>query len=179
MLSDNIKTLRTAQGMSQVELARKLNVVRQTISKWEKGLSVPDADMLILLARALGSSPAALLGEAAEAGEDRQASASLAEELAALNARLACQTEKNRRLKRRLSLAVLALALMGMLIQLLPKLHSWYMNLSIRGGGSVIIGGADGPTAIFLTRQGPDYPALALLAALLILGVWGLVKTRR
>ena len=47
MLKDNLKTLRKNKGLSQEELSIKLNVVRQTISKWETGLSVPDAEMLI------------------------------------------------------------------------------------------------------------------------------------
>ena len=50
MLSKNIKALRKAKGLSQEELAIKLNVVRQTVSKWEKGLSVPDAGMVIQIA---------------------------------------------------------------------------------------------------------------------------------
>ena len=49
MLSENIKTIRKSKGLSQEELAVKLNVVRQTVSKWEKGLSVPDSEMLISL----------------------------------------------------------------------------------------------------------------------------------
>ena len=49
MLNENIKSLRKSKGLSQEELAIKLNVVRQTISKWEKGLSVPDSDLLISL----------------------------------------------------------------------------------------------------------------------------------
>ena len=49
MLCENIKAIRKSKGLSQEELAIKLNVVRQTISKWEQGLSVPDADMLISL----------------------------------------------------------------------------------------------------------------------------------
>ena len=47
MLKENIKTLRKQKGLSQEELSVKLNVVRQTVSKWEQGLSVPDAEMLI------------------------------------------------------------------------------------------------------------------------------------
>lgn len=53
MLNENIKTIRKSKGLSQEELAVKLHVVRQTISKWEQGLSVPDADMLISLSEAL------------------------------------------------------------------------------------------------------------------------------
>ena len=50
MLAENLKALRKAKGLSQEELAARLHVVRQTVSKWEKGRSVPDADLLIRLA---------------------------------------------------------------------------------------------------------------------------------
>lgn len=61
MLSENIKTIRKSKGLSQEELAVKLNVVRQTISKWEQGLSVPDADMLISISEALETPVSTLL----------------------------------------------------------------------------------------------------------------------
>lgn len=64
MLDENIKQLRKAKGLSQEELAIKLNVVRQTVSKWENGLSVPDSSMLISLADEFGVSVSDLLGEA-------------------------------------------------------------------------------------------------------------------
>ena len=63
MLKENIKAIRKAKGLSQEELAIKLNVVRQTISKWEQGLSVPDAEMLITLSKVLGTPVSTLLGE--------------------------------------------------------------------------------------------------------------------
>lgn len=63
MLNENIKNLRRSKGLSQEELAIKLNVVRQTISKWENGLSVPDSNMLIALAEELGTSVSTMLGE--------------------------------------------------------------------------------------------------------------------
>lgn len=63
MLNENIKNLRKAKGFSQEELAVKLNVVRQTVSKWEQGLSVPDADMLISLSEAFETPVSTLLGE--------------------------------------------------------------------------------------------------------------------
>ena len=62
MLSENIKSARKARGMTQEELAVHLNVVRQTISKWEKGLSVPDADLLIRLSETLEVPVSKLLG---------------------------------------------------------------------------------------------------------------------
>ena len=63
MLKDNIKTIRKSKGLSQEELAIKLNVVRQTISKWEQGLSVPDAEMLVSISGVFETHVSALLGE--------------------------------------------------------------------------------------------------------------------
>lgn len=71
MLNENIKAIRKSKGLSQEELAIKLNVVRQTISKWEQNLSVPDADMLISIAEVLETPVSTLLGETvAEAEAD-------------------------------------------------------------------------------------------------------------
>lgn len=63
MLSENIRAIRRAKGLSQEELAIKLNVVRQTISKWEQGLSVPDSDLLLSLSEVLETPVSTLLGE--------------------------------------------------------------------------------------------------------------------
>lgn len=63
MLNENIKAIRKSKGLSQEELAIKLNVVRQTISKWEQGLSVPDADMLISISEVFEMPVSTLLGE--------------------------------------------------------------------------------------------------------------------
>ena len=63
MLNENIKRIRKSKGLSQEELAIKLNVVRQTVSKWENGLSVPDSSMLIMLADELDVTVNELLGE--------------------------------------------------------------------------------------------------------------------
>lgn len=84
MLAENIKRLRKARGLSQKELALRLNVVRQTVSKWENNLSVPDSDVLVRLAELLDVSVSQLLGVPIQkTGEN------LAEELARLNAELA------------------------------------------------------------------------------------------
>lgn len=63
MLNENIKAIRKSKGLSQEELAVKLNVVRQTISKWEQGLSVPDSEMLISISEVLETPVSTLLGE--------------------------------------------------------------------------------------------------------------------
>lgn len=72
MLQENIRAFRQKKGMTQEELASRLHVVRQTVSKWEKGLSVPDAELLIRLAEVLEVSVAQLLGgEAGTATEEK------------------------------------------------------------------------------------------------------------
>ena len=88
MLSENIKAIRESKGLSQDELAAKLNVVRQTVSKWERGLSVPDADALVSLSEALGTSVSVLLGETVSEpkADDLR---SIAEKLEVINLQLA------------------------------------------------------------------------------------------
>lgn len=88
MLNENLKTLRKSKGLSQEELAIKLNVVRQTISKWEQGLSVPDADMLISISEVFETSVSTLLGETvAEAKADDLRA--ISEKLEVINLQLA------------------------------------------------------------------------------------------
>lgn len=107
MLGENIRALRESRGLSQEELAVKLNVVRQTVSKWERGLSVPDADLLIGLSEALGEPVSALLGEKI-AEERADEVAALAERLKVINLRLARQREARRTILRGLLMAVIA-----------------------------------------------------------------------
>lgn len=88
MLNENIKALRKSKGLSQQELAIKLNVVRQTISKWEQGLSVPDSDLLIALSEALETPVSTLLGENVTESEVDAVKA-LSEKLELINLQLA------------------------------------------------------------------------------------------
>ena len=86
MLNENLKTLRKVKGLTQEELAIRLNVVQQTISKWEKGLSVPDADMLIRIAEILETSVGELLGAKIVDEDDTN---HVAEQLSRINEQLA------------------------------------------------------------------------------------------
>ena len=88
MLNENIKALRKSKGLSQQELAVKLNVVRQTISKWEQGLSVPDSDLLIALSEALETPVSTLLGETVTEPEADEVKA-LSEKLEIINLQFA------------------------------------------------------------------------------------------
>ncbi len=93
MFSENLKALRKARGMTQEELAVRLNVVRQTVSKWEKGLSVPDAAMLIRLAEVLDTTVSRLLGADIP---DEKSRNELAEQLARINEQLAVRNRRGR-----------------------------------------------------------------------------------
>ena len=96
MLSENLKTLRKARGLSQEELAGRLHVVRQTVSKWEKGLSVPDAELLVRLAEELDTTPAALLGP--ELPPETEGSSTTAEQLGRIAEQLAVKNRRARRI---------------------------------------------------------------------------------
>lgn len=96
MLKENIKNLRKSKGLSQEELAVKLHVVRQTVSKWENGLSVPDAAELISLAEELDTPVGVLLGETVPEHEPDDMSA-LSEKLAAINLQLAERSAAKRK----------------------------------------------------------------------------------
>ena len=88
MLNENIKAIRKSKGLSQQDLADKLNVVRQTISKWEQGLSVPDSDLLIALSEALEPPVSPLLGETVSPSEADEVKA-LSEKLEIINLQFA------------------------------------------------------------------------------------------
>ncbi len=86
MLNENIKAARKSKGFSQEELAVRLNVVRQTISKWEQGLSVPDSEMLLSLSKVLETPVSILLGETvAEAEYPEYDLKTVSEKLEAIN----------------------------------------------------------------------------------------------
>ena len=97
MLKDNIRTLRKEKGLSQEELSIRLNVVRQTISKWEQGLSVPDAEMLIKIAEEFDTPVSVLLGENISEGKTDDLK-KISEKLEVVNLQLAQKRESERRL---------------------------------------------------------------------------------
>ncbi|MCR5640720.1 MAG: helix-turn-helix transcriptional regulator [Lachnospiraceae bacterium] len=125
MLNENIRKLRKSKGLSQEELAMKLNVVRQTVSKWENGLSVPDSSMLILLADELGTSVSVLLGETVTEPtiDDRKV---ISEKLEMINLQLA----KNRmaKIKTVRWILIFVCALIVITFAMLVIMQSPYLN---------------------------------------------------
>ncbi len=96
MLSQNIRALRRAKGLSQEALAAKLHVVRQTVSKWEQGLSAPDAELLIALGDALDTPVSTLLGQPVIEAQPDDLS-NLAQKLEGINRQLARQKAARQR----------------------------------------------------------------------------------
>lgn len=111
MLNDNIKAIRKSKGLSQQELAVKLNVVRQTVSKWEQGRSVPDSDMLISLSEVLEIPVSTLLGETVIETEVDSLKA-ISEKLEVINLQLAQRKTTGRRIVRWLLISLCAIIVM-------------------------------------------------------------------
>ena len=116
MFADNLKTLRRARGLSQEELAGRLHVTRQTISKWENALSVPDAELLLRLAEELEVPVSRLLGGPVE---EEPAPDQVAAHLAELNRLLAERNRRSRRIWRVVAGVLIGLAAATVLLMLL------------------------------------------------------------
>ncbi len=177
MLCDNIKLYRKAKGLSQEELATKMNVVRQTVSKWEKGLSVPDADLLILLAEVLDVPVSALLGETPEQEESTQLQV-LAAKLEILNEQFARQTAQRRKVWRIVFILLGCVAALLLLVSVADYLNWYHLQQNINES-MTIIGGADGPTSIMVASV--PFGSWAWIPAVLIgtVSLFGIFCTRK
>ena len=111
MLNENIHALRKSKGLSQEELAPKPNVVRQTVSKWERGLSVPDAETLVAIGGVLDTPVSTLLGETVRASEPEGLQA-LSEKLEVLNDQFARAQESKRRALHALFIAIASITVL-------------------------------------------------------------------
>ncbi|MFW5669691.1 MAG: helix-turn-helix domain-containing protein [Acetivibrio ethanolgignens] len=125
MLNENIKTSRKSKGLSQDELAIKLNVVRQTVSKWERGLSVPDSEMLVSLSEILETPVSTLLGKNIEESKQDDLKV-ISEKLEVINLQLAQKKDSSRKILHWL----LILSCIGMVITftVLLMINSSYLN---------------------------------------------------
>ncbi len=137
MLNENIKAIRKSKGLSQEELAIKLNVVRQTISKWEKGLSVPDSDMLISISEVLGTPVSTLLGETVVESKVDDLKA-ISEKLEVINLQLA--QRKNTRRKILHGLCISLCAVLPVVFAVLFLLNSPYLGWNYSDPETAVIG---------------------------------------
>mgnify|MGYP001027363244 FL=1 len=129
MLNENIKTIRKSKGLSQQELAVKLNIVRQTVSKWEQGLSVPDSDMLISLSEVLETPVSTLLGEAVIETEVDTLKA-ISEKLEVINLQLAQRETKRRKMIHwsLISICAIIVIVFAILLELESPYLGWNYN---------------------------------------------------
>ncbi len=106
MFSENLRAMRKEKGYTQEELAIKLNVVRQTVSKWEKGLSVPDADLLAMISDVLETPVSRLLGEKINEAADKN---EIAEQLAKISEQLAIKNRRSKKLWKTIGITILVI----------------------------------------------------------------------
>lgn len=125
--------MRKAKGYTQEELAIKLNVTRQTISKWEKGLSVPDVDFLFKIADVLETNVGTLLGGAImdEVNKD-----TVAEQLAKISEQLAIKNRRSKRIWKIVGIVLLTILALNLLLAIFGM--SAYTSFSTDGKTTVI-----------------------------------------
>ena len=137
MLSENIKAIRKSKGLSQQELAVKLNVVRQTVSKWEQGLSVPDSDMLISISEVFEIPVSTLLGENVIEAEADSLKA-ISEKLEVINLQLAQRKTTRRKMIRWLLISVCAVIVMVFVVLFI--MSSPYLGWDYRDPETAVLG---------------------------------------
>ena len=137
MLSETMKAIRKSKGLSQQELAVKLNVVRQTVSKWEQGLSVPDADMLMSISEVLETPVSTLLGETVMETEADSLKA-ISEKLEVINLQLAQGKDTRRKIIRWLLMSLCAV--IGMVFAALAVLNSPYLGWDYSDPETAVLG---------------------------------------
>lgn len=167
VLSYNIKAIRKSKGLSQEELAAKLNVVRQTVSKWEQGLSVPDSDMLITISETLKTPVATLLGEDIAETEPDGLKA-IAEKLEIINLQLAQRVVHRRKVIHCLFILLCAVTLLiaAILIAMNAQYEKWDYH--------------EPETAVLATAYHAfEWLFFRLAPVLLIAGIAGAVLTRK
>ena len=178
MLSENIKAIRISKGLSQEELATNLNVVRQTVSKWEKGLSVPDSEMLIKLAENLDTTVNILLGETISENEISEIQI-LSKKLELLNENIAQRNEAKRKTLRYIFIIFAIVATLSIISYIGYEIYN-LINIKKMEATVTIIGGADGPTAILVASYSFRKTIKLCFSMIIAIVSWiGFYKTKR
>ena len=167
MLNENIKALRKSKGLSQQELAIKLNVVRQTISKWEQGLSVPDSDMLISISEVLEIPVSTLLGETVVTSEVDDLKV-ISEKLEIINLQLAQRSTTRRKMFH--WLFILLCAVIVTIFAVLWVLNSPYLDWNYFNPETAVLGVAFHAFEWLFVRLAP---------IILIVAIAGIFLTRK
>lgn len=167
MLNENIKVIRKSKGLSQEELAIKLNVVRQTVSKWENGLSVPDSDMLISISEALETPVNTLLGETVAESESDDLKV-ISEKLEVINLQLAKRKTTRRKIAHWMLISLCAVIVT--VFAALVVLNSPYLGWNYNDPETAVFG------AVFHVFE---YLFVRLAPIILIVAIAGVFLTRK
>lgn len=167
MLNENIKAIRKSKGLSQEELAVKLNVVRQTISKWETGLSVPDADMLIHISEVFETPVSTLLGQTVTEAKADDLKI-ISEKLEVINLQLAQRKETRRKILHWLFIALCVM--IAVTFAVLVIWRSPYQRWDYTDPETAVFGAAFHVFEYLFVRMAP---------VILIGGITGIVLTRK
>lgn len=163
MLNENIKAFRRSKGLSQQELAVKLNVVRQTVSKWEQGLSVPDSDVLIAISEVLEVPVSTLLGETVtvQKADDLKA---ISEKLEVINSQLAREKTLRRKILHWLFMILCAVTVIGFVLLLL--FNSPYLGWDYNDPQTAVLGTAFHVFEWLFVRLAPVAFMVSLIGAI-------------
>lgn len=167
MLNENMKAVRKSKGLSQEELAVKLNVVRQTISKWEKGLSVPDSDMLLTISEVLETPVSVLLGETIVEAEADNLKA-ISEKLEVINMQLAQRNTVRQKTFHLLFIA--ACVVIVAIFAVLKALNSPYLGWDYNNAETAVTG---------VMFHAFEWSFVRLAPIILIGGIVGVILTRK
>lgn len=129
MFNENLKSMRKRRGFSQEQLSMRLNVVRQTISKWEKGLSLPDAEMLLKISEVLDVTVSDLLGKNIVMEQNDNFIDTIAHELQKLNELLAIQQNRRASLIKKIAVGAGILFLFCFLVAIYDRWNEMFYEL--------------------------------------------------
>lgn len=115
MFAENLKKIRKDKGYTQETLAEKLNVVRQTVSKWEKGLSLPDVDMLSKIANVLETDVNILLDGQITTTDQSE----IVKQLAKINEQLTIKNRRYKKIMKIIAIILLIIVIFGILLVIL------------------------------------------------------------
>ena len=115
MFAENLKKIRKDKGYTQEILAEKLNVVRQTVSKWEKGLSLPDVDMLSKIANVLETDVNILLDGQITTTDQSE----IVKQLAKINEQLTIKNRRYKKIMKTIAIILLIIFIFGILLVIL------------------------------------------------------------
>ena len=115
MFAENLKKIRKDKGYTQEILAEKLIVVRQTVSKWEKGLSLPDVDMLSKIANVLETDVNILLDGQITTTDQSE----IVKQLAKINEQLTIKNRRYKKIMKTIAIILLIIVIFGILLVIL------------------------------------------------------------